>query len=86
MDLLLEAGAAPDAAARDGATPLLLAAEAGCAHCVQSLLRRGADADAADAAGATPLLAALAGGHGRTAEALLEAGAKTRGRLGERAL
>lgn len=41
MELLLDAGAAPEAAALDGATPLLLAAEGGHMHCVQV---RGRDA------------------------------------------
>jgi ankyrin repeat protein len=77
VQLLLGAGAAPDA--RDGAggrTALLHAAEVGALGVVAALLRAGASACAADDRGVTPLALAAKGGFERVAAALVAAGAK----------
>eukprot|EP01062_Namystynia_karyoxenos_P032029 TRINITY_DN23684_c0_g3_i3.p1 TRINITY_DN23684_c0_g3~~TRINITY_DN23684_c0_g3_i3.p1 ORF type:complete len:771 (+),score=237.22 TRINITY_DN23684_c0_g3_i3:75-2387(+) len=64
---------APDA---EGRTPLHLAAMAGHAHCVSTLIAAGTCAvDAADGRGCTALWLAVDGGHAAAAAALLAAGA-----------
>jgi ankyrin repeat protein len=59
---LLALGAAPDARDEAGISPLMVAAEAGCAPLVGALLDAGAQLDGRSAAGCTPLhYAACAG-------------------------
>lgn len=84
MEVLLEAGANPEARADTqagrGWTPLMLAAAEGFAAQVRTLLKWGADVDAADEDGRTALM--LAAGQGFETEeklrALLDAGADAR--------
>ena len=77
VPLLLIAGAAPDARARDGKTPLHYAAEHNApASAFENLVQAGADPDARDRDGATPLHRAAAFGKSSAAlVALLQAGA-----------
>lgn len=78
VQLLLEAGADPRQAARDGMTPLHAAAEGGSVACIEALLAAGAVIEAADAAGRTPLAGAAAGRspHPRCVLHLLARGAE----------
>jgi len=73
----LLAGGTPADEPRDeaGRTPLLWAADAGCAALVAALLAGGADPRASDGEGATPLLNAAICGHEEAARLLLAAGA-----------
>lgn len=75
---LLEAGANPNAADKNGFTPLLLVAmgnEDTCAQTAQVLLASGADVNMADRDGWTPLMMAVRLNRLETAKALLAAGA-----------
>jgi hypothetical protein len=54
IKVLIDAGAAVDAAAEDGCTPLIIASEVGAVASVSALLERGADITRADNNGATP--------------------------------
>ncbi|KAL3204564.1 hypothetical protein MRX96_011565 [Rhipicephalus microplus] len=65
-EVLLKHGAEPDLAARDGATPIMLAARQGRCQLIELLLDRGANAKRQDSRGWTPL-----GGQGRAARLLL---------------
>lgn len=76
VDLLLEAGADPDARNAKGQTALMLAASYGHDRAVDRLLAAGADPDAADQEGATALLAAARKLRRSTVERLLRAGAR----------
>jgi ankyrin repeat protein len=78
VQLLLEAGADPGQAARDGMTPLHAGSEGGSVACVEALLAAGAALEAADAAGRTPLAGAAAGRspHPRCVLHLLARGAE----------
>ncbi len=69
---LLAAGAAANAANKEGETPLYLAALQGRAEVVGTLLQHGADKNSATREGWTPLHAAHGG---EVARALVEAGA-----------
>jgi ankyrin repeat protein len=69
-----EAGG-PDARGPYGLTPLMRAAQKGCARAVEALLARGAAPDATDEAGNTALMYAAARGRRACAEKLLAAGA-----------
>ena len=55
MQMLLQAGANPNATMMAGATAVYLAAQAGFANCVQLLIRGGANVDVPTSAGATAL-------------------------------
>jgi len=55
MILLLEKGAEPDSKAKDGSTPLQLAAQQGCAEGVSLLIVKGATVNARNNQGKTPL-------------------------------
>jgi uncharacterized protein len=71
-ELLLGAGANPEAATRVGAyTPLLLAAKLGHAPIVDALLKGGADAAATTDNGTTPLMFAAASGDVPSVELLV---------------
>lgn len=56
---LLERGANPNAADRNGVTPLALAASLGFVEGVEQLVKKGGRADLANSAGETPLIAAV---------------------------
>lgn len=75
VQLLLERGTPPDAAAPDGSTPLLLAALNGPAATVKALLARGARVDAHDREGRTPLSHAAVRDRDDVAAVLIDAGA-----------
>ena len=66
----------PDAAATDGATALMIAAQAGDASLVRVLLDRGADPNARNANGGTPLMHAAMSGDPGIVESLIAAGAE----------
>lgn len=72
VDVLLAAGADPDAADPRGTKPLLFVKDAGVAR---RLLEAGADPDAQDRLGVTALMAAVSLGDGDIVDVLLEAGA-----------
>ena len=55
IQLLIKAGAEPNATDKDGATPLHRAVRTRCADAVRALLAHGADARASNKAGSTPL-------------------------------
>ncbi len=79
LQLLLAAGADPDARDADGATPLHdAAAGAACARCLCALLAAGADPRARDRRGRTPAQLAAERGGGGEPVALLRA-AEARG-------
>jgi len=77
VDALLQAGAAPDAVARDGRPALLVAARDGRSGSMAALLTAGAPVDVMDPAGRTALWWATRNGHSEVAVALLAAGATT---------
>ena len=79
-DLLLGAGARPDAANDLGATPLYLACENGSAALVRRLLAAGAHPDAALPSGETALMTAARTGNAGAAAALLAHGADVNAR------
>ncbi|MFP3016844.1 MAG: ankyrin repeat domain-containing protein [Wolbachia sp.] len=71
VDLLLKAGADPNAKNAEGETPLYYAAAIGNNESVSSLLRAGANPSICDRQGKTPQQAAIAGGHYNVAGLLL---------------
>ena len=76
---MLAAGAAPDGATDDGATPLFIAAlqaRPDCEHeeVVGKLITAGAKVDATAGDGATPLLAACRSAHAGVVDRLLRGG------------
>lgn len=73
---LLRRGAAVEAPAMDGSTPLCFAATSGRLEAVRQLLEAGADPNAQSVGGWTPLLCAVTQGHEEVALELLAAGAK----------
>jgi ankyrin repeat protein len=74
--MLIHAGANVRAATRiNGYTPLLLAAKAGHAPVIRTLLERGADPTATSVSGTSPLMLAAAAGSVDAATVLLDAGA-----------
>lgn len=73
--LLLDAGADVNAKDANGWTPLLLAAQTGCARTGGVLIAAGADVDARDEKGFTPLMMAVLNGDEVFCQALLRAGA-----------
>jgi ankyrin repeat protein len=58
-----------------GLTPLLYAARAGCARCVEALLKGGADIDLPNPDGMTPMMMAIDNSHYDIARYLLDQGA-----------
>ncbi len=72
VELLLAAGAAPNARALSNATALFCAAGAGHTAIVRRLLAVGAEVGVAAGAGATALHAAAGAGHLPVVEALLD--------------
>ena len=56
---LLQRGANPNIADRNGVTPLQIAAQLGFIEGVEQLLKRGADVDVSDSTGETPLISAV---------------------------
>ena len=79
-DLLIGAGARPDAANDLGATPLYLACENGNAALVQRLLAAGAQPNATLPSGETALMTAARTGNAGAASALLAHGADVNAR------
>jgi ankyrin repeat protein len=79
-DLLLRAGARPDAANDLGATPLWAASQNGSSAMVRRLLEAGANPNAALLAGETPLMVAARGGYPEVVELLLTKGANPNAR------
>jgi len=75
VDLLLESGAAADAANRFNVTPLELASLNGNRAIVERLLAAGADVNARSREGHTPLMSAALNGRAGAIEALLAHGA-----------
>ena len=65
-----------DAAAKDGSTALMLAAQGGHAEAIEALVTKGAEVNAANERGTTPLMMAAAGGHLKAIEALVTKGAE----------
>ena len=72
---LLQQGADPDLAARDGDTPLIAAARIGYTQAASQLLQRKAKVDAANRMGETALIIAVQQRHVALVRLLLEAGA-----------
>ena len=76
-DLLIRSGAKVDAANRDGATPLFLAALNGGAAMIEKLLKAGADPNAPVLAhGETALMMAARSGNAESVKLLLDHGAQ----------
>jgi len=73
--LLLERGADPEAADRDGNTPLMIAANGGHEAIVRLLLAQGARVDRSGPNGTTALMFASLAGHEPVVRALLDGGA-----------
>jgi ankyrin repeat protein len=81
LDLLLKAGADPNAAQSEGETALMTAARTGVAAAVKTLLAYGADVNATESwRGQTALMWAAAEGHAEAIQELLEAGAQVNAR------
>jgi ankyrin repeat protein len=72
---LLDQGADPNLAARNGDTPLIAAARVGFLGAVAELLERKAKVDAANRMGETPLIVAVQNRHVAIARLLLSLGA-----------
>jgi len=72
---MLADGGPPNLQTENGATALIVAANAGDAEVVAMLLRAKADADLAESDGWTPLMFAAAGNHAQVVQALLDHGA-----------
>jgi ankyrin repeat protein len=81
MKLLLNKGAAIDAATVFGETPLSRAAGAGQFEAVKLLLDNGAVVDSKDCLSSTPLVSAAQNGHYEVVKLLLEKGAKPKGSM-----
>jgi uncharacterized protein len=80
VELLVGAGANPNAANRYGVTPLSLACTNGNGAMVERLLQAGADPNAALPGGETPLMTAARSGTLRSVKALLSRGASVDGK------
>lgn len=74
---LLKHGADPNAAGRNGMTPLLLVVQSsnGAGPCITALLAAGADLEKADPGGITPLMRAAYRGRAENVRLLLDHGA-----------
>ena len=73
--LLLEAGADPNLRDEFASTPLLEAAQRGCAQIVRLLLAAGADPDCVSRDLFTPLIHAATNSHAEIVRSLVDAGA-----------
>jgi ankyrin repeat protein len=74
--LLLQAGANPKVATRNGAiTPLIMASKNGDAALIAALIKAGSEVNTATTDGMTPLMAAAVSGSVEAAKALLDHGA-----------
>jgi ankyrin repeat protein len=81
LELLLKAGANPDATQSEGETALMTAARTGIPAAVATLLAHGAEVNAKEAwRGQTALMWAAAEGHADAIQVLLEAGAQINAR------
>ena len=81
LELLLKAGANPNAMQSEGETALMTAARTGIPAAVTTLLAHGADVNAKESwRGQTALMWAAAEGHADTIQVLLEAGAQINAR------
>ena len=81
LELLLKAGANPNATQSEGETALMTAARTGIPAAVKTLLAHGADVNAKESwRGQTALMWAAAEGHAETIQVLLEAGAQVNAR------
>ena len=80
VELLVGAGANPNAANRYGVTPLSLACTNGNGALVERLLQAGADPNTALPGGETPLMTAARSGTLRSVKALLSRGASVDGK------
>ena len=79
--VLIEAGASPKAATRDGGlTPLSMASTNGSAAMIEVLLKAGADPNSRFVRGSTPLMLAAASGSADAVKMLLDHGAEVNAR------
>ena len=79
VEMLLKAGADPNAALPGGETPLMTAARTGALASVKALVSRGASVDSKDERrGQTALMWAAAEGHADVVQALIDADADFR--------
>ena len=76
VNLLLDGGAEPNLAHKNGKTPLQYAAQQGHKYVVQLLLDRGAEINMADQRGLTPLHWAAINGHTEVVQLLFDRGAE----------
>ena len=81
VELLLKAGADPNAALPGGETPLMTASRTGKVEAVRALLAKGANIEAKEARGQTAIVWAAAEGNVEAAEELIKAGANFKIRL-----
>lgn len=72
MEQLLDAGATPNAACQDGATPLFIASQESHADVVKVLASRGANVDAPFCDGTTALIVAAQNGSEAVVEILIK--------------
>ena len=79
LNVLLTAGAAPDAARTDGATPLWIAAQMGHERAVRALLRAGAFVDAQRHVSTGMVVSAQFGASGRYPSSPISAPQSRRG-------
>ena len=77
LQFLLQRGANPNLADKNGVTPLQIAAQLGFTEGVEVLARGGANVDPVDSTGETPLIAAVHRRDLATIKMLLERGAST---------
>ena len=72
MEQLLDAGASPNAACQDGATPLFIASQESHVDVVKVLASRGANVDAPFYDGTTALIVAAQNGSEAVVEVLIK--------------
>ena len=75
LGFLIQRGANPDIADKNGVTPLMLATQLGFVDGVEALAKAGAKVDVTDSAGETPLIAAVHRRDVALIRVLLKAGA-----------
>ena len=71
---LLQRGANPNIADKNGTTPLQIAAQLGFIEGVEQLIKRGAEVDVSDSTGETPLISAVHRGDLKLVEMLIANG------------